>query len=65
MNCWKLLVQSQCPNEKEMHKECVLKMNRLHYHDVGEQITGLSWYRMQSSFLDKTLVHYAMYKMVN
>lgn len=59
------LYNHKCPGEVEMHKECVLKMNRLHYHDLLRANKTLACHGIECRvpFLDKKLVHYAMFKM--
>ena len=59
------LYNHKCPGELEMHKECVLKMNRLHYHDCLRANKSLACHGIECRvpFLDRKMVHYAMFKM--
>ncbi len=59
------LYNHKCPNEYEMHNECVLKMNRLHYHDLLRANKSLACHGIECRvpFLDRKMVYHAMYKM--
>ena len=64
---------SKCPSKEELHKECILKMNRLHYHDClrANKSTACHGVETRVPFLSKEIVDYAMnyldpeYKMHN
>jgi len=59
------LYNHKCPNEYEMHKECVLKMERLHYHDCLRANKSLACHGIECRvpFLDRKMVHHCMFKM--
>ena len=59
------LYNHKCPNALEMHKECILKMQRLHYHDCLRANKSLACHGIECRvpFLDKNMVHYCMFKM--
>ncbi|MAJ81518.1 MAG: asparagine synthase B [Legionellales bacterium] len=59
------LYNHHCPGAKEMHKECVLKMDRLHYHDCLRANKSLACHGIECRvpFLDKKFVHHTMFKM--
>lgn len=59
------LYNHKCPDENEVHKECILKMNRLHYHDCLRANKSLAVHGIECRvpFLDKSFVHHTMFKM--
>lgn len=59
------LYNHKCPDEQQMHDECVLKMQRLHYHDCLRANKSLAAHGIECRvpFLDKKFVHHTMFKM--
>tara|TARA_B100000902_G_scaffold397015_1_gene459542 strand:- start:3944 stop:5554 length:1611 start_codon:yes stop_codon:yes gene_type:complete len=59
------LYNHRCPSAQEVHKESVLKMNRLHYHDCLRANKSLACHGIECRvpFLDKKFVHHTMFKM--
>ena len=57
------LYNHYCSEASEMHKECVLKMNRLHYHDcLRANKTMACWgIEVRVPFLDNKVTEYAMH----
>jgi asparagine synthase (glutamine-hydrolysing) len=56
------LYNSKCPNKEELHKECILKMNRLHQHDClrCNKSTAVHGVETRVPFLSKEFVEYTM-----
>lgn len=52
-----------CSNPDEMHKECVLKMSRLHYHDCLRANKSMACWGIETRvpFLDNKVTDYAMH----
>jgi asparagine synthase (glutamine-hydrolysing) len=59
------LYNKWCPDRGEMHKECVTKMERLHYHDCMRANKTMACHGIECRvpFLDKDLVQFAMHEM--
>lgn len=57
------LYNHKCPNAQEMHRESILKMDRLHYHDCLRANKSLACHGIECRvpFLDKDVVNYAMH----
>lgn len=59
------LYNKWCPDRGEMHKECVTKMERLHYHDCLRANKSMACHGIECRvpFLDKDLVDFAMHQL--